>query len=133
VAGVEHLLGRCPRSFSAGELRRAELAVAIARAPAVLIADEPYRGFAPADHDVLTSIFRKLAAGGCAVVVTGHEVSALLDVADHIAWCTDGTTYELGRPSAACEHERFRQCYLGPGHGIRATHSRPPGAHGGLG
>lgn len=71
LARVEHLLDRSPASFSGGELRRAELALAITRMPTVLIADEPYRGITPADHDELTDLFRGLAAAGCAVVVTG--------------------------------------------------------------
>jgi ABC-type multidrug transport system ATPase subunit len=34
--------------------------------------------------------------------------------ADHVTWCTDGTTYELGPPEQACEHDAFRRTYLGP-------------------
>lgn len=113
IARVEHLLDRAPRTFSGGELRRAELALAITRRPAVLIADEPYRGIAPADHDALGDIFRALADDGCAVVVTGHEVPSLLGAADHVTWCTDGTTYELGPPQQAAEHEAFCRNYLG--------------------
>ena len=113
LAGVEHLLGRTPGSFSGGELRRAEIALAIARRPTVLVADEPYRGITPADHDDLTGLFRALAAEGCAVVVSGHEVPSLLKAADHVTWCTSGTTHELGTPSQAVEHHAFRRDYLG--------------------
>lgn len=114
MARVEHLLGRRPGSLSGGELRRVELALAITRMPAVLIADEPYRGIAPADHDELTGVFRLLAAEGCAVVVTGHEVPSLLAAADHVTWCTAGTTIELGSPPQASRHDAFRRDYLGP-------------------
>jgi ABC-type multidrug transport system ATPase subunit len=115
LARVEHLLDRRPGSFSGGELRRAELALAITRRPIVLIADEPYRGITPADHDDLTGLFRALTAEGCAVVVTGHEVPSLLHAADHVTWCTSGTTYELGTPEQAREHHAFRRDYLGSG------------------
>lgn len=114
LAWVEHLIDRRPRTFSGGELRRAELALALVRMPAVLIADEPYRGIAPADHDGLTAILRRFASDGCAVVVTGHEVPTLLAAADHITWCTSGTTYELGAPHEACANDGFRRGYLGP-------------------
>jgi len=62
--------------------------LAIARRPIVLVADEPYRGIAPADHEDLTNLFRSLAADGCAVVVSGHEVPSLFAAADHVTWCT---------------------------------------------
>jgi ABC-type lipopolysaccharide export system ATPase subunit len=114
MARVEHLLERSPASFSGGELRRAEIALAITRMPTVLVADEPYRGITPADHDDLTSLFRAMAADGCAVVVTGHEVMSLLAAADHVTWCTQRTTLELGTPAQACEHDSFRRDYLGP-------------------
>ena len=126
LARVGHLLERRPGSLSGGELRRAELALAIARMPTVLIADEPYRGITPADHDDLTDLFQALAADGCAVVVTGHEVPALLAAADHVTWCTDGTTYELGTPEQACEHGAFRRGYLGPrDHGLSDIRRNP--------
>lgn len=131
LAGVDHLLDRRPASLSGGELRRAEVALALVRMPTVLIADEPYRGITPADHDQLTHLFRWMAADGCAVVVTGHEVPSLLAAADHVTWCTDGTTYELGAPVHACEHDRFRRGYLGPGfEGLRVGPSlrEQPGA-----
>lgn len=113
LAAVDHLFERRPAAFSGGELRRAELALAIARGPTVLVADEPYRGIAPADHELLTRIFRTLASNGCAVVVTGHEVPSLLAAADHVTWCTAGTTHELGPPAEACAHDGFRRGYLG--------------------
>lgn len=109
-----------------GELRRAEIALAMTRMPTVLIADEPYRGVTPADHDDLTGLFRTLAADGCAVVVTGHDVPSLLAAADHVTWCTDGTTYELGTPEQACEHDAFRRGYLGARvHGPSGTRRKP--------
>jgi len=112
LARVEEHLDQRPQALSGGELRRAELALALARRPRCLLADEPFRGIAPIDHDVLSGIFRAMAAEGCAVVVTGHEVQTLLALADHITWCTSGTTYELGAREEALAHEAFRGEYL---------------------
>jgi len=112
LARVEEHLDERPQALSGGELRRAELALALARRPRCLLADEPFRGIAPIDHDVLSGIFRAMAAEGCAVVVTGHEVQALLALADHVTWCTSGTTYELGAREEALAHEVFKREYL---------------------
>jgi ABC-type multidrug transport system ATPase subunit len=114
MARITEFLDRYPRELSGGELRRAELALALVRRPSCLIADEPYRNIAPRDHDILTAIFRGMAADGCAVVVSGHEVPSLLAACDHVTWCTDGTTYELGPPDAARKHYAFARGYLGP-------------------
>lgn len=106
-------LDKRPFELSAGERRRAELAAVFVRRPLCLLADEPYRGVAPKDAEDLTKAFSLLAADGVAVVVTGHEVPTLLDAAEHVTWCTSGTTYELGAPDIAIRDERFGREYLG--------------------
>lgn len=113
LAQVEEFLDARPPALSGGELRRAELALALARRPRCLLADEPFRGIAPVDHELLGAILAGMAAEGCAVVVTGHEVATLLAVAHHVTWCTSGTTYELGAPAVALSHEAFVREYAG--------------------
>ena len=111
--GVAAHLDKRPMQLSGGEVRRAELAAVFVRRPICLLADEPYRGIAPADAEDLTRAFADLAAGGVAVLITGHEVSTLMTAANHISWCTSGTTYELGAPHVAERHDAFRRDYLG--------------------
>lgn len=111
--GIRERLDQRPSQLSGGERRRAELAAALVRRPTCVLADEPYRGVTPRDTADITAIFVELARAGAAVVITGHEVPTLLDAADHVSWCTSGTTYELGPPAAAVKHESFRREYLG--------------------
>ncbi len=111
--GIAAHLDKRPPDLSGGELRRAELAAVLVRRPTCLLADEPYRGIAPHDAETITPVFKALASAGTAVVITGHEVRTLLQAADHITWCTNGTTYELGPPDVAIRHERFAVEYLG--------------------
>ncbi len=112
--GIEGRLDARPGALSGGERRRAELAAVLVRRPTCLLADEPFRGIAPKDAEDLTAVFSELARDGIAVVLTGHEVPTLLHVADHISWCTSGTTYELGPPAEARQHHAFQTEYLGP-------------------
>jgi len=111
--GIRDHLHKNPAELSGGERRRAELAAILVRQPICLLADEPYRGIAPKDAEDLTRVFIGLASKGMAVFVTGHEVPTLLQAADHITWCTSGTTYELGAPDIATQHDAFRREYLG--------------------
>lgn len=111
--GVERFAATRPHLLSGGERRRAEVAAIFVRQPRVLLADEPLRGIAPIDQERILVAFRELAGAGCAVIVTGHDVEVLLDGADHVTWCTSGTTYELGPPAAARAQESFVRGYLG--------------------
>ena len=113
VLSLESLLDRRCDSLSTGELRRAEVAGALVRAPSCLLADEPFRHIDPRDRAVIVEALILVAAQGCAVVVTGHDVEDLFRVASRVVWCTDGTTYELGTPSEAAENWRFGNTYLG--------------------
>ena len=114
LTGITGLLDRRPPMLSGGELRRAELAVALVREPGCLLADEPYRGITPKDMDVITLAFRQLADRGCAVVFTGHEIDTVLAAADRVLWCRAGTTTDLGPPTLAARDSEFARDYLGP-------------------
>lgn len=109
------LLRRSPHQLSGGERRRAELALAVARAPRCLLADEPFMGIVPKDAEFLSGVFRWLSASGCAVALTGHEVASLFETADEVLWMTAGTTHTLGPPAEAAEHRQFAREYLGLG------------------
>lgn len=106
------MLDRLPHELSGGERRRAELGFAKARNPRVLVADEPLRGIAPRDAEILARDLAACAHAGCAVLVTGHETHALLDIADHVVWMTGGRTHYLGDRAAALAHDHFRWHYL---------------------
>jgi ABC-type multidrug transport system ATPase subunit len=110
---IASLLDARPAELSSGERRRAEVAFAMLRRPVCLLADEPLRNISPIDAEALLEVLKDIAHAGCAVVITGHEVPALLAAVDHVTWCTAGTTYEMGPPFMARTDERFMRDYLG--------------------
>jgi lipopolysaccharide export system ATP-binding protein len=111
---VGEFLERKLRTLSGGEKRRCEAAIALARSPRCLLADEPYMGIMPTDAILLTEAFRRMAhIEGCAVLVTGHEVNTVLELADEVIWQTAGTTHHLGTSEEAQRHDQFRREYLG--------------------
>lgn len=106
-------LDQSSTQLSGGERRRAEIALAWIRAPRCLLADEPFAGIDPADQEVIAAALLELAREGCAVVISGHEVPQLLEIADDVVWMTAGTTHGLGAPEAAVTNDQFRREYLG--------------------
>ncbi len=111
--GIEQHLDASPRLLSHGERRRVDYAMAFVRHPRVLLADEPLRGTGPLDADRIKATLRELALDGCAIVVTGHEMVDLLEIADCVVWLTQGSTRSLGNPAEAANDEWFRRGYLG--------------------
>jgi ABC-type multidrug transport system ATPase subunit len=110
---LEDLAHKKVDALSGGEAKRAALAAAVIRAPVCLLADEPFKGIAPQDEALVAGALRGLAAEGTAIVVTGHNVEAILDVADDVVWCVAGTTHGLGKPEEARSYPQFVRDYLG--------------------
>ncbi len=112
VLGIAERVQQSPATLSGGERRRAELAVALARQPRVLVTDEPLRGITPLDADALMGAMRGFAAHGGAVVVTGHELPLLLPHLDRITWCHAGKTREFASVTAAQADFAFRRDFM---------------------
>lgn len=112
---LNDLTTRKPSSLSGGEKQRVALALAVIRGPSCVLMDEPFAGVAPKDRPLISEGLETLRARGCAIVISGHDVEDLFDVADEIAWVVAGTSHVLGSPEQAASHDQFRREYLGPG------------------
>lgn len=112
LLGIAERVGQKASTLSGGETRRAELAVALAREPRVLVADEPLRGITPIDADVLMGAMRAFAQRGGAVVITGHELPLLLPHLDRVTWCHAGATREFESVATAEADFVFRRDFM---------------------
>lgn len=83
-----------PRQLSGGELARAGLAVALAAAPPILLADEPTGEVdAQTERDIIDLFHRRRREGGATLIVT-HS-SALAASADRVIRLVDGKSVEM--------------------------------------
>lgn len=114
---LDTILDQTPFEISGGEARKACIALALARRPRCLLADEPLSGIAPRDQERVATRILALAESGTAIVATGHEVGPLLELAHDVVWLVGGTTHGLGTPEAARSQAQFCREYLGPAHG----------------
>ncbi|AGS67103.1 ABC transporter ATP-binding protein [Streptomyces collinus] len=78
-----------PRQLSGGEVARAGLAVALANAPEVLLADEPTGELDGGTEQLVLTMLRDRAADGCAVLIVTHSAEAVR-IADRVITLTDG-------------------------------------------
>lgn len=113
LVGIAEHADSVPSRLSSAERRRAEIAAAMVRRPRCVLVDEPYRGIDSRDAADLTLLYRGLAAGGVAVVVSGDQNPDLLAAADRVTWCTGGRTQEMGPPRSAARSPQFRRECLG--------------------
>ena len=99
-----------------GDLKRVELAVALANRPRLLLMDEPTAGMAPRERDELMQLAAELARrGGIAVLFTEHDMDVVFTHADRVIVLSGGELIAEGRPDAVRADSRVREVYLGTG------------------
>lgn len=83
--GVGHLARRRPRTFSGGEAQRVALARALARAPRLILLDEPFSALDHALRDQLIDLVRELVAElGVPLVHVTHSLDEAKRLAEQI-------------------------------------------------
>jgi heme ABC exporter ATP-binding subunit CcmA len=86
--------------LSAGQRRRAALAVLMARAPELWLLDEPHAGLDAAGRDLFDGLVREAAAAGTTVVFASHELDRAAGLAQRQLTVVGGQVHET-QPFAA--------------------------------
>ncbi len=99
-----------------GDLKRVELAVALANAPRLLLMDEPTAGMAPKERVALMELAASLArARNIAVLFTEHDMDVVFAHADRIIVLSRGKLIAEGAPEAVRADKAVQDVYLGTG------------------
>ena len=120
--GLARVMHRLPRTLPVADLRRLELAKAIARNPKVVLIDEPFAGLTiteVADFSNLNGSFR---AEGHAVLLVDHNVKGVAALVDRVLAMYLGEHVAEGTAEEVMRNETVRAVYLG---GKIETAARP--------
>ena len=99
-----------------GDVKRVELAMALAHDPQLLLMDEPTAGMAPGERVALMQLTRQIAQERkMGVLFTEHSMDVVFGQADRIAVLVRGKLLAEGTPQAIRDDERVQQAYLGTG------------------
>ncbi|MBI3504017.1 MAG: ABC transporter ATP-binding protein [Proteobacteria bacterium] len=116
--GIAGLANRPCGILAYGDLKRVELAVALAGKPRLLLMDEPTAGMAPGERLALMELAARLArADGIAVLFTEHDMDVVFAHADRVIVLDRGAVIAAGNPAAVRADAKVRQVYLGSGGG----------------
>jgi branched-chain amino acid transport system ATP-binding protein len=96
-----------------GDLKRVELAVALANRPRLLLMDEPTAGMAPEERGALMQLVAGLARERLAVLFTEHDMSMVFGYASRVIVLHQGEVIAEGPPEAVRNDARAREVYLG--------------------
>ncbi|MGQ0664428.1 MAG: ABC transporter ATP-binding protein [Pseudomonadota bacterium] len=97
-----------------GDLKRVELAVALANSPRLLLMDEPTSGMGPRERVALMELAAGIArARGVAVLFTEHDMDVVFAHADRILVLDRGRVIASGPPAEVRADAQVREVYLG--------------------
>ena len=114
--GMAAQADRACSELAYGDVKRVELAMALAHNPQLLLMDEPTAGMAPGERVALMQLTRDLAQQRrMGVLFTEHSMDVVFGQADRVAVLVRGQLLAQGTPQAVREDERVQQAYLGTG------------------
>ncbi len=121
--GLAESADRAVSTLAYGDVKRVELAMALAGAPKLLLMDEPTAGMArPERHALMTLVATLARERGMGVLFTEHDMDSVFGHATRVLALVRGRIIAQGTPQYVQADARVRQLYLGTvGAGIAAA------------
>ena len=120
--GLSGVLDRRPATLPFADLRKIEIAKAIARDPKVLLIDEPFAGLTSKETAAFSDLICELRDDGRAILLVDHNVKSVARLVDRVLAMYVGERIAEGTADEVMRDETVRRVYLG---GDIATTARP--------
>jgi len=120
--GLTAVLDRRPATLPFADLRKIEIAKAIARDPQVLLIDEPFAGLTAKETAAFSDLICELRDDGRAILLVDHNVKSVARLVDRVIAMYVGERIAEGTADVVMRNETVRRVYLG---GSIETAARP--------
>ncbi len=123
LVGMADQAQRSCGELAYGDVKRLELAIALANDPKLLLMDEPAAGMAPGERGALMALVARIVRErGIGVLFTEHDMDAVFGHADRILVLNRGVLIAEGAPAAVRANQQVQAVYLGAGSLFGASH-----------
>ena len=113
LVGLDHKAGKQPRDLTQVEMRKLELARAMASEPKLLIADESMAGLSHSEIDDILKLLVRLSERGITIVLIEHIMSAVMSFSQRLVVLVSGKKIADGKPDEVVRNPEVEKAYLG--------------------
>lgn len=99
--------------LNASQLKRLDLARALASKPKLLLLDEFAAGLTPSELGDIATLLRRIRADGTTIVMVEHVMRLILDLCGRLSVLQYGELIAHGDAATVAQDERVREAYLG--------------------
>lgn len=123
-AGISDMALEKAATLSQGDLKRLEVARAIATEPELLFLDEPFGGLSPTETELMAKSIKRLHKGGRfgrlhsegpAMIIVEHKLQQLMKIVDRVIVLNYGNTVADCSSQEVVVNKDVIECYLGEG------------------
>lgn len=114
--GMREAADRPSRELAYGDVKRVELAIALANEPRLLLMDEPTAGMGARErHELIALVKHLVVERGISVLFTEHSMDVVFAFADRIVVLARGRLIADGSAAAIRDNAQVREVYFGTG------------------
>ena len=112
--GLDKLKRQVTAELPQGDLKRVDIALALASKPRLLLLDEPLAGLSRAERAQMVGFIRELLRSlGTTLLFTEHDTDAVLQLAERIMVLHRGSVLAEGTPDEIRNHPQVQEAFLG--------------------